>query len=373
LQAHLTVDDQPVAIRLATWDELRQLVHVMTRKNAGIFEIANEQHPDHDRYDDYLRDLSELAIESGRLFTFTLSFAKNDPYFGQRRLELCSDVVAAGGRMVGQVHSREFLSVLGFKVNLPFDRLPGWRTFRAQPLDAQRAGLLDPEYRARLVREATEGPYQSGTGAEARPPDYDVMRIYDAADGRPCRTVAEVARENDMNPVDVIIDYSLRTNFDGLFAQMLTNEDPGTVLNALKDPNTVIAVSDTGAHVTQIIDSSNPTYVLGHWVRGREQLTWEQGVRMLSADPAAVWGLDDRGFVREGYTADLVVFDPETIAPALPTVDQDLPGGGTRLKQRAVGVHATVVNGEVTLRDGEHTGALPGRLIRHRPDKTAGA
>jgi N-acyl-D-aspartate/D-glutamate deacylase len=342
----------------------------MTRKRAGIFEIANEQHPDHDRYDDYLRDLSELAIESGRLFTFTLSFSKNDPYFGQRRLQLCSDVVAAGGRMVGQVHSREFLSVLGFKVNLPFDRLPGWQAFRAQSLDAQRAGLLDPEYRARLVREATEGQYQNGTGAEFRPPDYDAMRIYDAADGRPCRTVAEVARETDTNPVDVIIDYSLDTDFDGLFAQVLANEDSDTVLGALKDPHTVIAVSDTGAHVTQIMDSSNPTYVLSHWVRRREQLTWEQGVRMLSADPAAVWGLNDRGLVREGYTADLVVFDPETVAPALPSVDHDFPAGAARLKQQAVGIHATVVNGEVILRDGEHTGALPGRLIRHHPDTT---
>jgi N-acyl-D-aspartate/D-glutamate deacylase len=191
------------------------------------------------------------------------------------------------------------------------------------------------------------------------------MRIYDAADGRTCRTVAEVAQQNHTSPVEVMIDYSLRTDFDGLFAQMLTNEDPGMVLNALKDPNTVIAVSDTGAHVTQIIDSSNPTYVLSHWVRRRQELTWEQGVRMLSADPAAVWGLHDRGLVREGYMADLVVFDPETVAPALPSVAQDFPGGATRLKQQAVGIHATVVNGEVILRDGEPTGALPGRLIRH--------
>jgi N-acyl-D-aspartate/D-glutamate deacylase len=197
------------------------------------------------------------------------------------------------------------------------------------------------------------------------------MRIYDAADGRPCRTVAEVARENNTNPIDVIINYSLSTDFDGLFAQTLTNEDPDIVLNALKDPNTVIAVSDTGAHVTQIIDSSNPTYVLSHWVRRREELTWEQGVRMLSADPAAVWGLDDRGLVREGYMADLVIFDPETVAPALPTADQDFPGGATRLKQQAVGVHSTVVNGKVLLRDGEHTGALPGRLIRHNSRETA--
>jgi N-acyl-D-aspartate/D-glutamate deacylase len=197
------------------------------------------------------------------------------------------------------------------------------------------------------------------------------MRIYDVADGRPCRTVAEVARENNANPVDIILDYSLNTDFDGLFAQMLTNEDPDIVLSALKDPHTVIAVSDTGAHVTQIIDSSNPTYMLSHWVRRREELTWEQGVRMLSADPAAVWGLGNRGIVREGYVADLVVFDPETVAPALPTVAHDFPASATRLKQRAVGVHTTVVNGEVILQDGEHTGALPGRLIRHNTDNRA--
>ena len=122
--------------------------------------------------------------------------------------------------------------------------------------------------------------------------------------------------------------------------------------------------SDSGAHVSQIMDSSIPTHVLSHWVRERQALGLEEAVRMLSFEPASAWGFADRGMVREGFAADLVVFDPERVAPDLPEIDTDLPGGAQRLKQGATGIRATVVNGEPLLRDGEHTGALPGRLLR---------
>ena len=122
--------------------------------------------------------------------------------------------------------------------------------------------------------------------------------------------------------------------------------------------------SDSGAHVSQIMDSSIPTHVLSYWVRERQALRLEEAVRMLSFEPASAWGFSDRGLIREGFAADLVVFDPERVAPAMPEVDTDLPGGAPRLKQGATGIRATVVNGEPLLLDGEHTGALPGRLLR---------
>jgi N-acyl-D-aspartate/D-glutamate deacylase len=112
------------------------------------------------------------------------------------------------------------------------------------------------------------------------------------------------------------------------------------------------------------LDFTIPTHLLSYWVRDRQAMTWEQAVRKLTFDAARAWGLSDRGLVEEGLVADLCVFDPLRVGPGLPTADDDLPAGATRLKQPANGMLATIVNGEVLFRGGQHTGALPGRLIR---------
>jgi N-acyl-D-aspartate/D-glutamate deacylase len=112
------------------------------------------------------------------------------------------------------------------------------------------------------------------------------------------------------------------------------------------------------------MDSSLQTHLLSHWVRTKQAFTLEQAVRMVTFVPAAHWGFTDRGLIREGLAADLMVFDPETIAPEMPEVVDDLPAGARRLVQRARGIAATVVNGEILLRDGKPTGALPGQLLR---------
>jgi N-acyl-D-aspartate/D-glutamate deacylase len=116
--------------------------------------------------------------------------------------------------------------------------------------------------------------------------------------------------------------------------------------------------------VSQIMDSSIQTYLLAYWVRNRQVFTLEEAVRMITLAPATAGGFHDRGLLREGMVADINVFDPETIGPKLPVVAHDLPAGATRLKQGATGIHATVVAGQTVLRDGESTGALPGRLLR---------
>ena len=118
--------------------------------------------------------------------------------------------------------------------------------------------------------------------------------------------------------------------------------------------------SDSGAHLSQIADSSIHTHLLGYWVRDREEFTLEEAVKMITLAPARAWGFTDRGLVRAGMAADLNVFDPDAVGPAVPTLVDDLPGGGRRLLQRSVGFLATVVNGEVTIDHGEATGASPG-------------
>ena len=119
--------------------------------------------------------------------------------------------------------------------------------------------------------------------------------------------------------------------------------------------------------LSQLIDCSIQTFLLAYWVRERELLPIEEAIRMITMAPASRWGLHGRGMVREGYVADLNVLDPAVIAPEYPTVEHDLPMGAARLVQRARGISATLVAGSVVLRDGEHTGTTPGRLIRRQP------
>jgi N-acyl-D-amino-acid deacylase len=360
---HQTSDDRPVPSRQAEWSEVAALVNGMGDLGAGMFEIANEQHADPELRRDYYDRLRDLAVSSGRPMSFIVGWSAASPSTTDDYLDLFSEAAARGGRIFGQGHSREFMSIVGFPIHLPFDSLPGWKELRSLPLEAQRQVLSDPTRRARLVQEATEGPYRTAVGAEARPPQYDVLRVLEQADG-PIRTVAEVAAERGVGPVDAMVDLCLEADFDRFFAQPFANQDMDQVLRMLRDPRVVVGGSDTGAHVSQVIDSSIPTFLLSHWVREQEAFTWEEAVRMLTFDPAMAFGFADRGLLAEGQAADLVVFDPATIAPDLPHADTDLPAGASRLKQGAIGVDATVVNGEVLLRDGKHTGALPGSLLR---------
>jgi len=161
-----------------------------------------------------------------------------------------------------------------------------------------------------------------------------------------------------------LIELALEKDLDLFFLQPIANENQEHALELIKHPRTVVTFSDSGAHVSQLMDASLQSHLLSHWVRAKQALTLEQAVRMITFDTATQWGLSDRGLLREGFAADLVVFDPATIGAEMPEVVNDLPAGAKRLTQRCRGIAATVVNGDVLLRDGKHTGALPGRLLR---------
>jgi N-acyl-D-amino-acid deacylase len=365
--SHETPDRRPVASRLATWDEVRRLVGVMGELGAGIFELAGESvgrtagEPAGLR--EYHVRLRDLAVESGCPVTWGLFSRREAPDVWRAYLALLDETAAAGGRMFAQVHSRALTVVLSFETNLPFDRLPVWRELRALPLAEQKQRLHDPALRRRLVESARERDLRRAIGAEARPASYEWIFVMDTAEG-PHRSVADVARERGVDPVDAMIDLALEADLRRFFLQPIANEDQAHALELIKHPRTVVTFSDSGAHVSQIMDASLQTHLLAHWVRAKQALTLEEAVRMLSFEPATRWGFADRGLIREGFAADLVVFDPDTVAPEMPEVVRDLPAGARRLVQRARGISATVVNGEVLLRDGKHTGALPGRLLR---------
>ncbi len=362
--SHETPDRRPVASRLASWEEVRRLVRVMGELGAGIFEIAGERFSgDPEGLRDYHVRLRDLAVETGRPVTWGLFSRRDESQLWRSYLTLLEETAAAGGRMFAQVHSRALTVVLSFQTNLPFDRLPVWRELRALPLGEQGHRLRDPELRRRLVEAAREREERRAIGAEPRRAAYEWMFVMDSAEG-PHRSVAEIARERGCDPVEAVIDLAFEKDLERFFLQPIANEDQDHALELIKHPRTVVTFSDSGAHVSQIMDASLQTHLLAHWVRAKQALTLEQAVRLLSFEPATHWGFSDRGLIREGFAADLIVFDPDTVAPTMPEVARDLPAGARRLVQRARGISATVVNGEVVLRDGKHTGALPGRLLR---------
>jgi N-acyl-D-aspartate/D-glutamate deacylase len=362
--SHETPDRRPVASRLATWDEIRRLVGVMGELNTGIFEIAGERFAgDPHGLRDYHVRLRDLAVDTGRPITFGLFSRKDEPTLWRIYLALLEETAAAGGRMFAQVHSRALTVVLSFKTSLPFDRLPVWKELRALPLDEQKRRLRDGALRSRLVEAARERDERRPIGAEARPAAYEWIFLMDDPVG-PHRSIASIAAERQCDPVEAMIDLALERDLDRFFLQPIANENQDDALELIRHPRTAVTFSDSGAHVSQIMDASLQTHLLAHWVRDKQALTLEEAVRRLSFDNATHWGFADRGLIREGFAADLVVFDPRTVGPEMPEVANDLPAGARRLVQRARGFSATVVNGEPVLRDGKHTGALPGRLLR---------
>jgi N-acyl-D-amino-acid deacylase len=162
-----------------------------------------------------------------------------------------------------------------------------------------------------------------------------------------------------------MIDIALERDLDVFFfTSFARQDDDDRLLRLLRHPRAAMCFSDSGAHVSQIFDSSIYSHLLAYWVRERQAVSLEEAVHMMTSKPAAVWRLRDRGRLEAGYAADLTIFDAATVAPVLPTVVADLPGGARRIDQRAVGYAATVVNGQVLTRDGEPTDARPGRLLR---------
>jgi N-acyl-D-amino-acid deacylase len=338
----------------------------MGELGAGIFEIAGEDTgAEGPRLDDYLGRLKALAVESSVPVTFGMFSSRRAPNYWRRYFETADETAAAGGRMFVQVHSRSLNVLLSFETNMPFDRSPAWREIRKLPLAEQEAALRNPEIRRKLVQAASERSRddERAVGAEARGANYNWIFPLDRPTP-PYRSIAEIAAAEGKDPVDVMIDLALEKNLKKFFLQTLVNENQDHVLEMMKHPRSVVTFSDSGAHVSQIMDSSLQTHVLSHWVREKEALTLEQAIRMLSFVPAYHWGLKGRGLLREGNFADVIVFDPERINPQLPELTYDLPAGARRLKQKSDGLLATVVNGQVVLRENEHTGALPGKLLR---------
>jgi len=363
-QHHETSDGRPVASRLASWDEVAALVGVMGSLGRGIFEGADADMsaPDPDVRRRSLDRMAALAADTQVPMTFGLVATRSAGYL----IDFLDDAAAIGGRVIAQTHCRGISVLLSLRTRLPFDLLPAWSELRARPLDEQLRVLADPVERVPFVDAAVSadyGPY-TGVGAQARPPDFEGIRVYEHG-LPPNPSVADIARARGIHPAEAMIELCVASGGEQLFIQpSLYPQDEAVLLRALRHPRAVMTFSDSGAHLSQIADSSIHTHLLGHWVRDRQEFTLEEAIRMITLAPALAWGFNDRGLLREGMVADLNIFDPATVGPSVPTLVADLPAGGQRLEQRSVGFLATLVGGQVTIDGGAPTGAAPGRLLR---------
>ena len=368
---HVTPDDTPVPSRIADWSEIDALVGAMAELDAGVFQIGPDISSGAAQRA-FLDRLRRVALDSGRpvMFGTIATRQGREPLPWQAQLDYIDETVAAGGRMFGQTTTRPINAVFSLKSYLPFDSLPGWRELRALPLERQKRALRDPDARARLIAAEgamaprDPGEFQGGGAATTNPrkPDYGNLFALRGTDWDD-PTVAEIAERRGEHPVGAMIDMMIEDE-DRIFVQPLVNETPEAVGGMLRHPRALATFSDSGAHVCQEMGSSLQTHMLSYWVRDKRAFSLEEAVRMLTFDNASAWELPDRGLVRRGWAADLVLFDEARVKPRLPTVETDLPGGARRLVQKADGIAATIVDGAVTLENGEATGETPGALLR---------
>ncbi len=364
---HATPDDRPVASRMAGWSEIEALVAEMGRLGAGIFELANHHHlrsRDPIKREAYISRLVDLAVRTGVPVTYGMLAAGEDDNGWKPVVELLDRINDGGGRSWAQVHTRYFGVLLSFATRLPFDALPVWDELRTRPLDEQKAALADPTTRSRLVEEAVHGDYGRSIGAETRKPEWEHIYPMEHSALPPFSSIADLASQRDQAPMEVFIDVALKHDLDVFFVQAAANQDQNVVLELMRHPYAIPTFSDSGAHVTQIMDSSLQSHMLGHWVRNQGAFSLEEAVHRMTQVPARAWGFNNRGVLAEGKAADINVFDPETVGPNLPELVHDLPAGAPRLRQTATGFRATIVNGEVLVEDGETTGLTPGNLLR---------
>lgn len=367
---HVTPDDTPVASRIADWEEIDRIVASMAELDAGIFQVG----PDiasGARHRAFLDRLRQVALQYRRPIMFGVLATKqgDDPNPWSYQTRYIDDTVAAGGRMFGQGTTRSINAIFSLKSYLPFDVLPAWKPIRALPLDEQKKRLRDPEVRRALVEaegrmKPRDNVFQGGGAAttDPRKPDYANLFALKGVDWDD-PTVEQLSRARGQHPVEVMIDLSLADE-NQVYVQPLVNETPDDVLGILKHKRTLATFSDSGAHVCQEMGSSLQTHFLSYWVRKRGAFTLEEAIRKLTHDNAVAWELNDRGLVRVGYAADLVLFEQDRIRPQLPTVERDLPGGARRLVQKADGIRATIVNGAVAFEGGEATGANAGTVLK---------
>jgi N-acyl-D-aspartate/D-glutamate deacylase len=372
--AHRAIDGEPVPGTFAAEDELFGIGSVLGDLGTGVFELApagalGEDLAAPEREVAWMR---RLAAASNRPVTFALTQNNADPVAWKRQLDLAAEAAAEGVPLRPQVHGRTVSILLGFSTFHPLAFTPAWGELGLGllPWQEQVARVeADPELRKRIVTELAamgDDPIIQGFMHPARvymlgdPPDYEPG---------PERSVAGIAAARGGDMWDVLVDLLLADGGRELLNSPVLNYSDGSlepVREMLLHPTSAFGLGDGGAHAGQTCDASTTTFLLSYWARDRAdgRLPVELAVHKLTQATATLYELGDRGVLAPGLVGDVNVIDFDALQLHRPHKVADLPGGASRLVQTADGYVATVKSGQVTFEDGEHTGALPGVLLR---------
>jgi N-acyl-D-aspartate/D-glutamate deacylase len=309
-----------------------------------------------------------MAAETGRNVTFALTQNNADPTAWRKVLE--QSLLTPGVRP--QVHGRTVSILLGFSTFHPFNFTAAWSS----------SGLATAPWREQVARLQADGSLRAALAADARALDDDPIvqgfmgpaRVYllgDPPDYEPGpeRSVTAIAASRGAGVWETFLDLLLVDDGRELLNSPVLNYSDGNlepVREMLLHPTSAFGLGDGGAHAGQTCDASTTTYLLSYWARDRAhgRLPVELAVHKITQATATLYGLGDRGVLAPGYVGDLNVIDHDRLTLRRPHMVEDLPGGAARLIQRADGYVATVKSGQQTFAEGEHTGAVPGALLR---------
>jgi N-acyl-D-aspartate/D-glutamate deacylase len=371
--AHRAIDGEPVPGTYAAEDELFAMGRALAEVGTGVFELApagvmGEDLAAADCEMDWMRRLSR---EIDRPVTFALLQHDLDPDQWARMLDLALEVHDEGVPIRPQIAGRPLGLLLGLQTFHALRGRAAYQAIEALPLDEKVARMRDPEVRAAILDEGppdASDPRMSfiGMGLDrtfllGEPPDYEPG---------PDQSIAARAERAGVDPSTYLYDLLLQDEGRELLLRPLLGythftQDP--IREMILHPTSALGLGDGGAHCGVICDASIETYMLTHWVRDRsrgERLPLELVIRKMTSDTASLYGLGDRGVIAPGKKGDVNVIDLDGLTLHKPEMIYDLPGGARRLIQKADGYDATIVSGQVIMRDGEETGARPGQLVR---------
>jgi N-acyl-D-aspartate/D-glutamate deacylase len=359
---HVTHDGRNVPGTWAGERELVALAEVLERHGRGVLGCAprfDGEGPGLERARTEVALMAAMSRASGRPFTFNLTNTFADPELWRQTLDFVSSANLAGAQLMPQTTSRGIGVIFSLAHRTPFDNRPGWKVLAG--LDAQeRVALMrDESIRAALI-EGGDG--RSGIEGMREffvlTPDGGARYDCDGAD-----SLAAYAERSGVSAVEAYVDLCVATDGKVILNWPILNQDFSTIAAMLLDPRVMLGLADSGAHVGQILDASQPTFFLSYWIRERGLMSIGKGIHQLTGRPADLFGITDRGVLREGAKADVNVFSLDALALPLPTFEHDFPAGAGRFVQRSKGYDWTLVNGEVFMENGEHTGVLAGRPL----------
>jgi N-acyl-D-aspartate/D-glutamate deacylase len=360
-EAHNGEGGTPMPSRLADDRELRALVKAMGESGRGVYMLTKGSKTS-------IPYLEELAVEARRPVVIAALFHSNtNPTAAFTTLDQVNAARARGHRLVAQTSCCPLSMDFTFKSPYLFESMKAWKpAMAAHGKEALKAIYRDPAW-----REAVRGELSAARGRLVFNSEWDKLFVVETAKpenrGLEGATLAQLAGKAGKDPLDCILDFALSEDLETMFVAQLLHNDEQAVGRILADPGTHISLSDAGAHLTFFCDAGFGLHLLGHWSRELGVLDLPQAVHRLTGQPAQLFGLKGRGLLREGHAADLMLFDPATVARGANRRAQDLPSGAARLTTTAVGLHGVWING-TKVADGEglcaDPKARPGVVLR---------